>query len=70
MAQAAQRAGRDTGTVPATLDEARGALFFEQRAHRHSDSVPRGKSLEYAQALVEQIRWLSRGTVKSEVPNL
>ncbi len=70
MAHAAQRAWRDSGTLPATLDEARGALFFEQRAHRHSDTAPRGKSLENAQALVEQIRRLSGGTVKSEDPSL
>ncbi len=70
MAHAAQRAWRDSGDLPVGLDEARGALFFEQRAHRHSDTAPRGETLEYAQALVERIRQLSDGVVTLEEPTL
>ncbi|MGY1621047.1 McrC family protein [Geodermatophilus sp. SYSU D00965] len=70
MANAAAKAWHDRGTLPATLEEARGSLFFEQRRHRHLDSYPRGTSLDYVRALVQRIHDLSGGTVERQAPIL
>ncbi len=44
MAHGTATAWRTTGALPEALEEARGALFFEQRRHRHADYTPRGRS--------------------------
>jgi hypothetical protein len=70
MAQAAADAWHNGRTLPATLDEARGSLFFEQRRHRHLGSEPQGASLDYVRALVRSIMDLSGGTVERQSPAL
>ena len=70
MANAAAKAWRERGSLPATLEEARGSLFFEQRRHRHLESDPRGASLDYVRALVQRIYDLSGGAVERETPLL
>jgi hypothetical protein len=69
-ANAAAEEWQNRKALPATLDEARGLLFFEQRRHRHMASDPRGTSLDYVRALVQRIHDLSGGAVRPEVPNL
>ena len=69
-ANAAAEAWHNRRALPATLDEARGSLFFEQRRHRHLGSDPRGASLDYVRALVQRIHDLSGGTVRPEAPDL
>lgn len=49
--------------LPAGIDTARVALFFEQRRYRHFDSDPSGKSETYIRALVGRIDELSCGTI-------
>lgn len=70
MANAAARAWHHRRSLPATLDEARGWLFFEQRRHRHLDSDPRGADLDYVRALVQRIHDLSGGAVERQSPAL
>jgi 5-methylcytosine-specific restriction enzyme subunit McrC len=70
MANAAAKAWHNRRALPATLDEARGSLFFEQRRHRHMDSDPQGESLDYVRALVRRIHDLSGGAVERESPAL
>lgn len=50
-----QRWTRDR-TVPATLDELRGCLFYEQRRWHHFGEEPHGRGAEYVRALLESIR--------------
>jgi hypothetical protein len=70
MANVAARDWHETGAVPATLDEARGSLFFEQRRHCHMDIEPRGAALNYVRALVQRIHDLSGGAVERQTPTL
>lgn len=43
-------------TVPETLDELRGCLFFEQRRWRHVQAVPDAKAMRHIHALLAAIR--------------
>jgi sirohydrochlorin ferrochelatase len=70
MANVAAEGWHHRKTLPATLDEARGLLFFEQRRHRHPESDPRGASHEFARALVQYIHDLSVETVEGGSPVL
>lgn len=47
---------RRNGTIPATLDELRGCLFFEQRRWRHQGSRPDAPGLAFIGRLLEAIR--------------
>ncbi len=47
---------RQHGTIPSTLDELRGCLFFEQRRWRHQMSRPDDRGLAFVRALIEGIR--------------
>jgi hypothetical protein len=42
-------------TMPATLDELRGCLFYEQRRWHHFGEDPTGRSAEYMRAIVDAI---------------
>jgi hypothetical protein len=44
------------GSLPATLDEQRACLFYEQRRWHHFGDVPSGRSLDYLWALATAIR--------------
>ncbi|MDP3238095.1 MAG: hypothetical protein Q8S33_06000 [Myxococcales bacterium] len=44
------------GTIPSTLEELRGCLFFEQRRWRHQMSRPDDRGLAHIRALLEGIR--------------
>lgn len=50
-----QRWTRDR-TLPPSLDELRGCLFYEQRRWHHFGEEPHGRGAEYVRALVEAIR--------------
>ena len=41
--------------TPPTLDELRGALFFEQRSYRWQETEPQGEDLRYMRALIAAI---------------
>jgi hypothetical protein len=43
------------GTLPSTLDELRGCLFFEQRRSHHSGREPQGRRAAYVSALLGAI---------------
>jgi len=47
---------RRNGTVPSTLDELRGCLFFVQRVLRHQMSRPDERGLAFIHALLGGIR--------------
>lgn len=47
---------RRAGTVPSTLDELRGCLFFVQRVLRHQMSLPDSRDLAFIHALLEGLR--------------
>ncbi len=47
---------RRNGTIPATLDELRGCLSFEQRRWRHQGSRPDAPGLAFIGRLLEAIR--------------
>ncbi len=49
---------RRNGTIPSSLDELRGCLFFEQRLWRHWMSRPDERGLAHVRALIEGIRAL------------
>ena len=49
------------GVVPESLDDARLALFFEQRRWHHLGDKPGGQDEEYIRALVDRIARLSGG---------
>ena len=44
------------GSLPATLDDLRVCLFFEQRRYHHFGEAPAGPNLKYIRALVLAIR--------------
>jgi hypothetical protein len=46
-------------SLPGTLDELRGCLFYEQRRWHHFGEEPSGRSAEYMRAIVEAIAALS-----------
>lgn len=56
----AVRAAWSAGTLPTDLDELRTALFFVQRQYHWNNFF----DLEFARALIEQIRTVSGGTVE------
>lgn len=53
-------------TLPAALDEARCALFFEQRRWRHFGYDPAGEDEQYIRALVQRVLDLSGGQVDAD----
>lgn len=46
---------RRNGTIPSSLDELRGCLFFEQRLWRHWGSRPDERGMAHVRALLEGI---------------
>jgi hypothetical protein len=46
-------------TLPDTLDELRGCLFYEQRRWHHFGEDPSGRSAEYMRAVIDAIRALA-----------
>ncbi len=52
----------NAGTVPSTLEELRGCLFFEQRRWRHFGEAPDERALRHIRALLAEIRARSSGT--------
>ncbi len=52
-------AGPAAAPLPATLDELRGCLFYEQRRWHHFGEEPTGRSAEYMWALVDAIAALA-----------
>ena len=58
------------GDLPVTLDEARCALFFEQRRWRHFGDTPSGSDETYIRTLLATIDELSAGEVTVEDPSL
>jgi hypothetical protein len=69
-ANTARHAYDDSAELPGSLDEARAALFFEQRRWRHFGSSPDARTLDYLQVLVGTISRLSGGRVEAESPTL
>jgi len=51
--------------LPATLDELRGCLFYEQRRWHHFGEEPTGRSAEYMRAMVEAIAGLCAGVPRT-----
>ena len=56
IANNAARAFAEHGTLPESLDELRGCLFYEQRRKRHCDSDASEEDLRYYHALVAAMR--------------
>ena len=65
IANKAARAFAEHGTLPESLDELRGGLFYEQRRKRHCDSDACEEDLRYYNALVAAMREMIT-TQKSE----
>lgn len=63
VANGARARWETRSVMPSSLDEARCALFFEQRRWRHFGSTPTGHDERYITLLVNEIRELSGGTV-------
>jgi len=59
----ARRMWANHGVLPADLDTARAALFFEQRRYHHFGSSPEGDDAQYIRALLEHIAELGGGSV-------
>ncbi len=51
--------------LPATLDELRGCLFYEQRRWHHFGEEPTGRSAQYMRAIVEAIAALCAGATRT-----
>jgi len=60
----------ETGQVPATLDDLRMSLFFEQRRWRHFGYPPDEETTRYLRQLVAAIEELSGGEVICERPDI
>ncbi|HXX89814.1 MAG TPA: hypothetical protein VEI83_06305 [Acidimicrobiales bacterium] len=56
LAQRALSRWTRDGSLPETLDELRGCLFYEQRRWHHFGDVPTGRSHDYVWALADAIR--------------
>jgi len=56
-------------SLPATLDELRGCLFYEQRRWNHFGEEPTGRSAEYMWAMVEAIGALAAPVTPVASPN-
>jgi len=56
LAQRALASWTRDGSLPATIDECRGCLFYEQRRWHHFGDVPAGRSLDYFWALAGAVR--------------
>ena len=56
IANKSVRAFAEHGTLPESLDELRGCLFYEQRRKRHCDSDACEEDLRYYNALVDAMR--------------
>ena len=56
IANKSVRAFAEHGTLPESLDELRGCLFYEQRRKRHCDSDASEEDLRYYNALVDAMR--------------
>jgi hypothetical protein len=65
-ANAARDAHRRDGKLPASLDELRACLFFEQRRYRHFGRPPEGEELAYVRALVGAIRDAAEGDTRRD----
>lgn len=70
VAKAARDGWKESGVLSQNLPELRTALFFEQRAYRHSDQMlagpaqgSEGPEEEYLRALLRRIADLSGGAV-------
>jgi len=62
-----QRWTRDR-SLPTTLDELRGCLFYEQRRWHHFGEDPAGRSADYMQAIVDAVRALVLPTTRAPAP--
>ena len=62
-----QRWTRDR-SLPATIDELRGCLFYEQRRWHHFGGDPAGRSAEYMAALVDALRALTPRVTRRATP--
>lgn len=49
----------ESGELPASMDELRDCLLFEQRRYHHFGTAPDGAPLEYIRSLVAAIRELA-----------
>ena len=52
------------GTLPTDVDELRGIVFFEQRTWNHNQIEPVGKDREFVDAVLEELRFQSGGSVE------
>ena len=67
LSKRARNAWIESGKLPFEIDELRAALFFNQRALRHVQQIPKDRELEYIKALVATIGHLSGGTVSGSL---